>query len=476
MNAKIFLIIFLVIIGILITTMIFSGIYIYSRKNEMNQNWPTYKCKPYVLPFAGILVGPSNVNPTNNFIECMWVMQKGFFGVLMEPFVAIITIIVDILSSLINDIQQIRQMTNYLRESVESIAVDIYQKVYDAYARIARIFIVIETTFKNIFDLFYSLFEVLKFQYYTFMSLWNGPVGGMLRFFCFHPNTPIVLKSGEVKPISHITTNDTIEMGGKVRAVLKFNARNIQMYAYNSGFYPQNGSIIVSGEHWVLENQRWLKVKDSTNTILINQSENPEFIYCLITENNYIKVFNTVFKDYEENNHYNDLIYNTLCNYMNHHTIPNEQNDSTTHLINHKKEYFGSYYYANTNIRMADGTFKEIRNIEIGDLLWNNNPVLAKIIGNPHYCNWYVYKGDIVTGNTLVNNRNEQHQLIKNISISRRILYGMNYQLNDNEITNYCYGLITANNTFETNNTFYFDYEITRDEEIQNYINSVVVH
>jgi hypothetical protein len=455
MNLKIFIIVFIIFIVLLIVSLITGAIYIQSQKTTMNQNWPTYKCKPYVLPFAGILVGPSDVNPTQNFTECMWVMNKSFFDVLMEPFVKIMQMIVGVLSSLQGDIQEIRKMTSYLRDSVESIAIDIYQKVYDAYARIARLFVVIETTFTNLFSFFKSLFDVMLYIYYTFMSLWNGPVGGMLRFFCFHPNTPITMADRTEKRISEIKIGDNILFGKKVRAVLQFDASRIQLYQYQTP--NMNNRIIVSGEHWVLENQKWKQVKNSEYIISLPLNENPQYIYCLITENNLIHIHNTIFKDYEEDNHYTNWIYNTLTSYF--------QQGSIIHINPERtldSSYFGSYFYSLTNVRMNDGTYKLMQDIEIGDILFNNNRVLTKITGNSRFLSWYIYNNDLVSSNVM----NLGNNLVKNDRDSKITFYP--YELDE------CYSIITETNIIETEYNVFRDFEMTRDIEIQDYITYVI--
>jgi hypothetical protein len=181
-------------------------------------------------------------------------------------------------------------------------------------------------------------------------------------------------------------------------------------------------------------------------------------------------VNNTIFRDYEENNQYNEWIYQTLTDYINHQEIIPYSEDNKSYPV-HKKEYFGSYFYSATLIKMYDGSHKPINIIQIGDILWNNNPVLAKITGNPHYNNWYIYNGDLVTGNTLV--CGDSHKLVKDKLISRRILYGQ-YENFDQSTLSMCYSLITENNRIETNNNMYFDFEITRNSIIQEYIDSIV--
>ena len=119
----------------------------------IDQNWPQYKCKPYVFPFAGWFIGPSTTDPMNNFRECSWLIFKSFFDVLIAPFIKIITMIVSILTNFNKDIQNMRKMVNYIRGSIRSIALDVYHKLWDAYYRIAYIYKSFMKVFLNIFKI-----------------------------------------------------------------------------------------------------------------------------------------------------------------------------------------------------------------------------------------------------------------------------------------------------------------------------------
>src|SRR3990170_7503228 len=98
MTSRAILLIFLIFIGISLLSFLIYGIYyIYINKQTIDQNWPDYRCRPYVFPFAGWLIGPGTTNPVTNFRDCSWLIFKSFFDVLIAPFVNILQSILGIL-------------------------------------------------------------------------------------------------------------------------------------------------------------------------------------------------------------------------------------------------------------------------------------------------------------------------------------------------------------------------------------------
>jgi len=45
----------------------------------------------------------------------------------------------------------------------------------------------------------------------TGTSAMAGPIGGALRFVCFHPDTPVLLNNGQIKKMSHVDLGDVLE-------------------------------------------------------------------------------------------------------------------------------------------------------------------------------------------------------------------------------------------------------------------------
>ena len=54
----------------------------------------------------------------------------------------------------------------------------------------------------------------------TGQSIWNGPLGDVVAFLCFHPHTPVLLDDGREKKMKNIKIGDILVNGSKVLGVL----------------------------------------------------------------------------------------------------------------------------------------------------------------------------------------------------------------------------------------------------------------
>lgn len=387
------IVIFIIIISIL-SAFGWAGYTIYTNKQNINKQWPQYRCKPYILPFAGWAVGPSGISGTDNFTNCMWSINKSFFDVLMSPFIDMMKIIVNILSSLTHDVQNVRKIVAYMRESIEDIAKDVNGKIWDAYYRISYLFKVLLKTFSQLGTVFKDLFEVLTYTFYTMASLWNGPIGGVSNFFCFDGYTSIKMNNKSKKYIKDIKVGDVLEDNNGVIGILEFDSTNTPMYCYKN-------AVVVSGEHLVEEDDKWIRVYKSGNSELIKEYYTNR-IYCLITESGIINVEGIRFTDYNETSDRIIMknIYNYILSKLNKNYKP----------INHTIPLHCGLGH-NTKIILEDNVIKQIKNVKIGDRILNCGRVLAKIKILPH--NVYEYKNIIMSGNNIVYHYDEWRPLIQ---------------------------------------------------------------
>jgi len=254
--------------------------------------------------------------------------------------------------------------------------------------------------------------------FYTFGSMWNGPVGGTARFFCFHPNTPIKTTKGYV-PIKDIKLGTSLSKENKVTSVYKFNAYNTPLYNYKN--------IIVSGNHLVYESKSWIRVKDSYYAKPFKSNTN--VIFCLNTTQNIIKTKNNIiFKDFEE---YNSIERNNKYNTF----VLNQLNNTNEEIKLKKFSYTG--FDKNTLVKTQKG-YKSIINIKLGTLLEHGNVVTGIM---KTYCNnIYNYKNTIVSGNTIVC-ENNKWILVENSEFAKYC-----------DSTNILYHIQTSDNTIYTKN------------------------
>ena len=282
--------IFFIVLAISIVVL---GVYGYcvaiKHKKQLQKNWPAYKCKPYVIPIAG-WVGPKGTSTIDNMGGCVKTMAKELFDLFLHPWVTLFDLFKDILKEITMDIQDLRKMIYYIRNTIKNGLVSVANKTYDAYYRIAVLFKMIKNLLLSIFYVIRALLYVLDYAFNTLASLWNGSIGGVARFFCFDPMTPITMCNGTQKMISNIVIGDQLLGGGIVTTFIKVKKGSSTMFDYKG--------VKVAGTHLVNEMGTWKRVDE---TILAKEIEyGGEWLYCLAVNNNTIWINNIQFADYFE--------------------------------------------------------------------------------------------------------------------------------------------------------------------------------
>jgi hypothetical protein len=79
------------------------------------------------------------------------------------------------------------------------------------------------------------------------------------KIFCHHEDTEVLMADGSYKKIKDIELGDMTELGGKVTLISK-------MYSDDEELYEYMGEV-VTGTHYVLEDNLWLQVKDSDKSV-----------------------------------------------------------------------------------------------------------------------------------------------------------------------------------------------------------------
>jgi len=523
----------LVIFGtLLIVLTLIYGIYnIYENKKQIDQNWPQYKCKPYVFPFAGWLVGPSNTNPMNNFRECSWLIFQSFFDVLIAPFVSIITMIVTILTNFNQDIQNMRKMVNYIRSSIRSLALDIYQKIWDAYYRIAYIYKAFMKVFLNIFNIMQSSFDVLMYSYYSLSSLWNGPIGKSARFFggvgqdvkeagqdigkffCFDERTKIKMSNGKFKSIKKIDLGDELWDGGKVMSTYIFIQNHPEeMYVVVSDVDEDEVTdkpTIVSGSHLILENGQWIRVKNSSRAkpyyLVKNKHYSKKYIHSLRTSNSLIITSSGTFRDYDEINsqeiNKNILINQILnLNYPSHRNINNFKAfypycEQSIESLSQQNTNYRPYFDGSCKIDMMGGSMKFMKDIAIDDKIFGGGRVIGIIRGCRENTLVYTYNLNGVEKGSVNDSKNESKNGSKNGVLKGDIICTQGAVVNntknhcwthvyhDEHVTqvknydkNIMYSLLTEKGIISINNIIFKDHDVSTsfDPIVEKYIEDIL--
>lgn len=111
------------------------------------------------------------------------------------------------------------------------------------------------------------------------------------RAACFAGDTMIEMADKTFKAIKDIDIDDSIMAGGLIHAIYKCKINS------ETPIYNYEG-VIVSGGHPVLEDGKWVRVRESKKARLYDGEI--DFVYSLANENHLIPIAGILFSDYEE--------------------------------------------------------------------------------------------------------------------------------------------------------------------------------
>jgi hypothetical protein len=137
----------------------------------------------------------------------------------------------------------------------------------------------------------------------TMNSTWNGPPGQLVKALgkCFHPNTNIKLKNGNIKNMKDIDLGDVLEDGSIVETVMKIDNKIEPVPFYVIKQQGVNGEdIYVTGSHLVFDSStnKFIKVEKYSKSEL--STFKTDWFSCLITSEHKIQIGNEIFWDWED--------------------------------------------------------------------------------------------------------------------------------------------------------------------------------
>jgi len=480
------------IVILFIFFLLLSYFYIMSNIKPIKQNWAKERCSPSVIPFAGLINKPPNMTAFEftgaNFSNCLNNILTDITGEFFQPIYYLMNVITQTVKGITKSIQAIRNKLMSIVSNIASIDSEIMGKILgvltpirqmiikvkDSLAKVtgisvASIYSVIGVwlsiqTFIRVFikmvidGLLYMigiivLLWILPFTWELAASLTVifGSVAAILGIvidgtegiihdsnsvpnkpMCFDENTMIKMGNGSELPIKYVDVNMKLFDGGYVTSIFKVSQNDMEMYDYNS--------VIVSGNHNVLINNKWVSVSDIDNAKKLNNYEKP-YLYCLNTTSKKIIIKETVFSDWD------DIEEHELFHLR---KVIHENYGLQIHYSNIHK-YLEGGFHPDTHIEMENGIIKCISSLQPNDILNNGSIIkgIVKISAN----DIKLYKYDI-------NNTDfygTYNNIIKDNDVGSFSTLDLPF-IEINEKPDYFYHLITSDGLIWINGVIFTDY------------------
>jgi hypothetical protein len=261
-----------------------------SNFSDIQTNWPKYRCQPQMMPLAGLF----GYNINDNFEFCLQqIIQNSTKGV-TAPFTSGMFGFTNVLSNLM-------ESANSFRVTLATLVGGIIKIISEFKSRMTALMGRIKLTAGRMKAMMYRIYGTMFAVIYMGISAQTGIMnfGDTFIFkfidtFCFPPEQPILLESGDTIPISDVLVNDVVQGGHRVGTIYKFAATGQAMVQLNN--------IQVSSNHFVKLNDSWVMAKDHPDAISAEPwsggLERP--LICLTTHDHILPIGDYIFADYDE--------------------------------------------------------------------------------------------------------------------------------------------------------------------------------
>jgi hypothetical protein len=284
-----------ILINLAFMTQIFALIY-FRAAADVKENWPLYRCNPPYWVFSE--------NISEDFTYCVQNTQINTMGYLLQPITYLISNLTSFSGNLGTSLDSIRQMISGIRGFTGNIVENIFGVFLNLIIEFQKMIISIKDMVGKLIGVVVTILYVLDGSIKTMNSTWNGPPGQMVKAIgsCFHPETKIKVKSGDIYSMKDLPLGIELEDGSKVFSVLKVdNPNKLPLYKINNGV--NNEAIYVTGDHFILDpaSNKFIQVKDYKDAkIQLKTEMYSNWFSCLITTNRRIKINKHIFWDWED--------------------------------------------------------------------------------------------------------------------------------------------------------------------------------
>lgn len=289
-NSKSIKIVIIVVLVVVIVAGISVGLHLYikKKKDEAKLKWPDERCTNQMYMNYPNIFGPPGMTYAINKAFCDSTVMNEVAKKNNAPLQNQLNQQNKIMGNFNKHIKRMNKMMYHYKKVVTDQIVKIRKDLADTYKRLAYTYKKFKNLFTDIFLVYKSLFNSVKYFIFTLIVWWKAPWGGgVLRFFtCFGEETLVNTKDKGIKKISDLKLGDEVE-NSSITGLCKFK-RNGQVYKL--------GNLYVDGMHFVEYDGNMIRVLRHPEAIKIEYDR--DIIYNVITNNGKIQLDNKIFADY----------------------------------------------------------------------------------------------------------------------------------------------------------------------------------
>lgn len=409
----------LCIIITIILCLLVSYCFIMINAQPIIDDWPNQRCNPNILPFAGFITRPEGVSATDytyqNFNYCIQNTLSSISGYAVEPLTFVTSLLNNMAQQVSTDIQSIRDMFNKMRTMAQEVSQEIMGRIMNFSIPLQQMIIGFKDLMSKIQGVLTAGLYTLLGSYYTLKSLmgaiaqfiisilialatmiavfwvvpftWGAAIANTVIFVaiaiplaivlafmvdvlhvktnfkiptvkCFDEDTLITMHDGTKKRIVDIRVGEKLVDDNEVTACMKVATKGSVLYNLQG--------VTVSDSHIVLYKDKWICVGKHPEAITLDTYFKP-YLYCLNTSKKVIDINGCVFTDWDE------VYMNSDFNAIRKNGIVSIRNVEDIHT------FMDGGFSGDTKIKLKNGDYKEIKKVDVGDILDNGESVYGVV-------------------------------------------------------------------------------------------------
>jgi len=280
-----------VIIGFIV---IISTMFLFVSITDIKANWANYRCNPMYMPLSD--------NIEKDFVFCIQNMQTNYMCYLLQPLTYMTSTLSTLAGQFVGNIDAIRTVLSNVRTFATTILSGIFSSLMSIVVSYQKLIISIKDLAGKLIGSMVSLMYIMYGSMMTIQSTWNGPPGKMVRALCFHPETKIRLKNGDVRLMKDLDLGDVLENDIKIQSIMKMNNLENENKLYKFEKMGVDGdTIYVTGKHMVFYEKTKKFIYVDEHPMALEQNEvSSDWFSCLITSDHRIPIGRLVFWDWED--------------------------------------------------------------------------------------------------------------------------------------------------------------------------------
>lgn len=323
-----------------------------SNTKEIAANWPKYRCDPTIMPFASLY----GHNPAENFQFCMKDMFNLQADKLLGPFKGILFSVFGTIMTMVNSLMSMRIQLATLVGGVTKITREMQDRITQVMFRTQITATRIRLLMSRLFATFYAIIYMGMSGITAVTNFGDTFLFSFLNFLCFPPETLVELE-GAIQPvrIDQVKIGDKFKATGQeITAVFRFFADGQTMVQFPNGLQ-------VSTNHYVQYKDTFLEAAKHPDTKPIGEwaGGNSRPLICLNSADHILPIQGYRFLDFDETDEGDQETMKW---------VEKQLNGGLANISKKQIEYSPSVS-SETRIRLANGSLKAARHIDLGESL-----------------------------------------------------------------------------------------------------------